>query len=46
MFNTTQQEKSRMSIAPLSPIKGKRGHRRYISLTKGMEMEIEENVGY
>ena len=48
MIITTHQEKSRasISIAPLSPIKGKKRHRRYISISKGMEMEMEDNVGF
>ena len=46
MLNTTNQEKSLVSIKPPSPIKHKKKrHRRYISIAKGMEMEMEENVG-
>ena len=45
MLNTTNRTNS-MSAAPLSPIKNKKkSHRRYISIARGMEMEMEENVG-
>ena len=46
IFDTSRQEKSRVSIAPQSPILRKKRHRRYISISKGMEMEMEDNVGF